>query len=63
LRALIHSPVSDVSRKLGLGAEAVEDMVDRHLAQAVDGQRYPGRGVLGLDEMALTKASVTSSPS
>lgn len=52
MRGLINSTVSDVSRKLGLGAEAVEGMVDRHLAQAVDWQRYTG---LGLDEMALTQ--------
>jgi transposase len=55
LRSLINSTVSDVSRKLDLGAEAIEGIVNRHVAQAVDWQRFSALGVLGLDEIALTK--------
>jgi transposase len=55
MRSLIHSTVSDVSRKRGLGEEAVEGMLDRQVAQTVDGASLKALGVLGLDEIALTK--------
>jgi transposase len=55
LRSLINSTVSDVSRKHGLGEEAVEGMLDRHVAREVDWTRFTALRVLGLDEIALTK--------
>ena len=55
LRSLINSTVSDVSRKLGLGAEAVVGILNRRVAQAVDWASLKALGVLGLDEIALKK--------
>jgi transposase len=55
LRSLINSTVSDVSRKLRLGEEAVEGILDRQVAQTVDWASLKALGVLGLDEIALTK--------
>jgi transposase len=55
LRSLINSTVSDVSRKLGLTAEAVEGTLDREVAQSVDWASLNTLGVLGLDEIALRK--------
>jgi transposase len=55
LRSLINSTVSDVSRKLGLGAEAIEGILDRQVAQSVDWASVDALGVLGVDEIALRK--------
>jgi transposase len=55
LRRLIHSTVSEVSRKLGLTAEAVEGILDRQVAQSVDWASLQALGVLGVDEIALRK--------
>jgi transposase len=55
MRSLINSTVSDVSRKLRLGEEAVEGILDRQVAQTVDWASLKALGVLGLDEIALTK--------
>jgi transposase len=55
LRSLINSTVSAVSRTLGLSAEAVEGMVDRPVARAVDWEQFTALGVRGLDELALRK--------
>ena len=55
LRSLINSTVTDVSRKLGLTAEAVEGILNRQVAQAVDWASLKALGVLGLDEIALRK--------
>jgi hypothetical protein len=48
--------VSAVGRKLGLNAEAVEGILDRQVAQAVDWPSLDALGVLGVDESALRKA-------
>jgi hypothetical protein len=40
LRRLINSTVSDVSRKHGLGEEAIEGMLDRPVAREVDWTRF-----------------------
>jgi transposase len=55
LRSLIHSTVTDVSRTLSLTAEAVEGMLNREVAQAVDWASLKALGVLGVDEIALKK--------
>jgi transposase len=55
LRNLINSTVSDASPKLGLTAEAVEGILDRHVAQRVDWASVEALEVLGMDEIALTK--------
>jgi transposase len=55
MRALINSTVVDVSRKYRLGEEAVEGILNRHVAGEVDWSRFTHLGVLGLDEIALTK--------
>jgi hypothetical protein len=55
LRSLIHSTVSDVSRKLGLTAEAVEGILDRQGAQSVDWASLQALGVLSVDKIALRK--------
>jgi transposase len=55
LRSLINSTVSDVSHKLSITAEAVEGMLNRRVAQAVDWASLNALGVLGLDEIALKK--------
>ena len=55
LRSLINSTVSDVSRKERVSAEAVEGILNRRVAQAVDWASLKALGVLGLDEIALKK--------
>lgn len=55
MRALINSTVVDVSRKYRLGEEAVEGILNRHVTGEVDWSRFTHLGVLGLDEIALTK--------
>lgn len=55
LRALINSTISDVSRKYGVGEEAMEGIIERHLAQEVDWSRFESLVVIGLDEIALRK--------
>jgi transposase len=55
LRSLINSTVTDVSRKLGLSAGAVEGILNRQVAQTVDWTSLKALGVLGLDEIALRK--------
>jgi transposase len=55
LRSLINSTVSDVSRKLGLSAEAIEGILDRQVAQSLDWASLDALGVLGVDEIALRK--------
>jgi hypothetical protein len=44
-----------MSRKHGLGEEAIEGILDRHVAREVDWTRFTALRVLGLDEIALTK--------
>ncbi|MEE4378966.1 MAG: ISL3 family transposase [Candidatus Competibacteraceae bacterium] len=55
LRALINSTVVDVSRKQALTPAAVEGIIERHLAQAVDWNRLTDLDVIGIDEIALRK--------
>ena len=55
LRSLINSTVTDVSYKLSITAEAVEGILNRRVAQAVDWASLKTLGVLGVDEIALKK--------
>jgi transposase len=55
LRSLLTSTVSDVSRKRGLGEEAGEGILNRHVRESVDWAPLKALGVLGLDAIALTK--------
>jgi transposase len=55
LRSLVNSTVSDVSRKLGLGAEAVEGILNRGGHESVDGGSLKALGGVGRAESALQK--------
>ncbi|MDX1653593.1 MAG: transposase [Candidatus Competibacteraceae bacterium] len=55
MRALINSTVVDVSRKLGLTQEVVEETLERRVASQVDWSRFDHLGVLGIDEVSLRK--------
>jgi transposase len=68
LRRLINSTVSDVSRQERVGAEAVEGLLNRRVAQAVEWASLKALGGLGLDEMAIKKGhrdfvAIVSAPS
>jgi len=55
LRSRVNSTVSDVSRKLGRGAEAVEGILNRWGHESVDWGSLKALGVVGRDEIALKK--------
>lgn len=55
LRALINATVADVSRKHGLSEDAVEGIVTRYLTREIDWDTLDSLGVVGIDEIALTK--------
>ena len=55
LLSLINSTVEDVSRKQGLGADAVEGVLDRHVAEQIDWTQFAQVPILGIDEIALKK--------
>jgi len=55
LRELINSTAVDVSRKQGLTEEAIDGILDRHIATEVDWERFSRLDKLGLDEIALRK--------
>jgi hypothetical protein len=57
LRALINSTVVDISRKHALTSAAVEGIIERQVAEAVDWSRLTYLGVLGIDETALSKCA------
>ena len=53
MRELIHSTAVEVSRQPGLTEEALDGILDRHIATEVDWERFSRLDKLGLDEMAL----------
>jgi len=55
LRMLINSPVADAARKLGVSEETIAGLLDRWIARTVDWDARERRGVIGLDEIALTR--------
>ena len=55
LRMLINSTVADAARKLGVSAETIDGLLDRWIERAVDWDAWERLGVIGLDEIALTR--------
>jgi transposase len=55
LMQLINRTIQDVSRKAGIGYEAVVGAVNRRISTTVDWEAFATLGVLGLDEIALKK--------
>jgi transposase len=55
LRLLIHATVADAARQLSVSAETIEGLLDRGSARTVDGATWERRGVIGIDEIALTR--------
>jgi transposase len=54
-RMLINSTVADAARKLGVSEETIDGILDRWIERAVDWDAWERLGVLGLDEIALTR--------
>lgn len=52
---LVNSTVADVSRKEGLGYEAVMGIIDRRVSQQVDWEEIEELEILGVDEITLKK--------
>jgi transposase len=55
LRLLINATVADAARKLGVAEETIDGLLDRWSARAVDWDAWERLGVMGLDEIALTR--------
>jgi transposase len=55
LLTLINSTVEDVSRKQALGADAIEGVLKRYVAEQVDWSRFTQLPIIGVDEIALKK--------
>ena len=55
LRMLINSTVADAARKLRVSEETIEGLLDRWIERAVDWDAWERLGVIGLDELALTR--------
>jgi transposase len=55
LKMLINSTVSDVSRRCGVGYDAVDGAIQRQVGTTVDWSKVPVFTTLGLDEIALRK--------
>jgi transposase len=51
----VNSTVSDVSRKEGLGYEAVMGIIDRQVSREVNWNEFQDVEIVGLDEIALKK--------
>jgi hypothetical protein len=58
LRMLINSTVADAARKLGGSEETLDGLLDRWIERTVDWDAWERLGVLGLDEIALTRCHV-----
>ena len=55
LRELINSTLTDVSMKRGIGEEAIEGLLNRHVHQQVEWPKIGAIPLLGIDEIALKK--------
>ena len=53
--ALVNSTVEDVSRKEQIGYDAVEGAITRCISTRVNWDEFDELGVIGIDEIALTK--------
>jgi transposase len=54
-RMLINSTVADAARKLSVSEETIEGILDRWIARTVDWGAWERLGVIGIDEIALTR--------
>lgn len=52
---LVNSTVEDVSRKEDVGYDAVEGAIERRVHTAVNWDEFDELGVIGIDEIAMTK--------
>jgi transposase len=55
LRMLINSTVADAARTRGVSEETIDGILDRWIERTVDWDAWERLGVLGLDEIALTR--------
>jgi transposase len=55
LLQLVHATIEDVRIKEGLGAKAIEGIVERWISRGVQWSEVKGVKILGLDEIALKK--------
>jgi transposase len=55
MRSLINSTIQDVSLKYDIGADAIQGILDRHIATQVDWNTIPAIDFIGIDEIALKK--------
>lgn len=55
MRSLVNSTVTDVSRKESVGYDAVQGAIQRCLCTQVQWAEFDELGVIGIDEIALTK--------
>jgi transposase len=55
LLQLVHATIEDLSMKEGLGAKAIEGIVDRWISREVQWAEVKRVKILGLDEIALKK--------
>jgi transposase len=55
LLQLVHATIADISRKEGLGAKAIEGIVERWISREVQWAEVQRVKILGLDEIALKK--------
>jgi transposase len=55
MRSLVNSTVTDVSQKEAVGYDAVQGAIQRCLCTQVQWAEFEELGVLGIDEIALTK--------
>src|SRR5262245_61763993 len=52
---LTNATVADAARKLGVSGETIKGLLDRWIERTVDWAPWERLGVLGLDEIALTR--------
>jgi transposase len=55
VRRLSNATVTDAARKLGVSAETIDGLRDRWSERDVEWTAWAGLGVIGLDEIALTR--------
>jgi transposase len=55
LSLLINSTVEDAARQLSISEETIEGILDRWIARTVDWGAWERLGVIGIDEIALTR--------
>ena len=58
-RVLINATLADTARKLGITEERAEGILDRHVETEVNWDEYTYLGLIGIDEVALRRGTVT----